>query len=75
MLPKKVGVLYDPDHGATMCDSENTTTRLVLCRTGSASSMLELVSFPLRLLVKTMFAMMYGGQGLRHTRLKLDREG
>ena len=63
MLHKMVGVLSDLDRGAAMRASGTVTRRVDSWRTRVASSRLELVIWPSRLVSKTKSAMMSGGQG------------
>ena len=75
MLSETVGVLSDPECGAAMCVVGNSTRRVVLWRTSTASSGLEFVIVPSIFVDETKYEMISGGQGWRHTKFWIDPEG
>ena len=63
MLHETVGVLSNPEHGVAMRASGTTGRIVALLRTRVASSRLELVSWPSRLVAKIKSLMMSDDQG------------
>ena len=63
MLQNKVGVLSDPERGATILASGTAASRVTSWRTSAASSRLELVIYPSLFVEETRLAMMSAGQG------------
>ena len=75
MLQETVGVFSDPERGAARLASGTAMIRVASWRTSAASSRSELVIVPSLFAEETKSAMMYAGQGWRHTRSFPEQDG